>query len=201
MGYFHVVAKAANGLSQGSSFFSHWLQSDDSDIEDGNDICAALLDAVSDNILPQIMNVWSLGRIDWTYYPGISEAPYPTQVYTFSAVTGGFSAGEPLPPRMTMLIEYKALTQSVNRKRTYIGRYAEAQNESPGVPTVAITDALIAYAANTVGELPIGTRTYHWAVCRLDAEGVTVQAYSRLTSYLVQRKWAYLRSRDAGRGV
>jgi len=203
-----LVLKASGGLGAGASWWQHWLVSDVGTIEDPPDLVTALVARVSSNLEPVLSDAWSLGRVDWTYWATEISVPIPTQVETFTAITGNETATAALAPRQTMMIEYKHMVGNLGPKRCYVGRYAEAHNDTGGVPNGTLVAAVQAYADDTIGELSVNGRAWHFSVVRLArAETAGGQVYyhpdewASLTGHLVQTKWAFLRSRDVGRGI
>lgn len=206
--FMRLTIKAGSGLSQGNSWSSFWLYSSTGDEDDGPDLCDALEGRLSTHLLPVLSGYWNCSRIDWQYWPQQTLQPYPTQVHGIDPIVGGIAVGDPLPPRMTMLIEYKALAHKPNRKRVYIGRYNEGQNSGTGTPDGTTVAAVQAFADNTRNSLSVNGHDWQFAIVQqrrqVTEEGVvyyTPWAYNDIDSHLVQSKWAYLRSRDAGVGI
>lgn len=208
MPFVRIVAKGHGGFGAGASWFQHWLETDTGDFDDGEALCEGLRGIISSNLITPMSSAFSLARMDWTYWGSLGSIPPPTQVYGFTALVGGEGTTNPLAPRQTMLIEYKTLSGVIPRKRLYVGRWSEAHNDSPGVPDSTVVSAVQGYADNTIGELNVNGHAWFWTVCRLQRiVGPTGQVHyapelsSQLSSHLVQTKWAFLRTRDIGRGI
>lgn len=195
-----IVCKGAGGPPCGASYWQHWLTSTTGTSDDPEDIITAIAGRITSYLRPQMSELWSIGRFDWTYYPGFNAEPMPTQIVTPTAIIGVIT-GDPLPCRVTMMVEYKAFATKPNRKRIYVGRFAESQNTAPGVPNSAVVSAVQSYADNTLTEINVNGHAWFFGVGRINPANGQVTAFNQLTSHLVQTKWAYLRTRDANRGI
>jgi len=203
-----LTVKGAGGFSAGASWFTHWLYSLTGDENDGADLCDALATRIESHLLAVFSDAWSCGRIDWTFWPDLGEEPYPTQVASPDVMVGLDTGANQLPPRMCMLIEYKSLTVKPNRKRLYVGRFNEDANDTTGTPNSTVVSAVQSYADNTLNSMSVNGHDWQFCVVRLarnvpqPASGFyTPVAYNAFSSHLVQTKWAYLRTRDIGRGI
>ena len=203
-----VVVKATGGGGAGASYFQHWLQSEDGTIDDPPDLCTLIAGLVEDHLAPVLTNSWSLGRLDWTFWATDVSVPTPSQIVTVTPIIGGESVTNSLAPRQTMLINYKSMSGILGNKRCYVGRWSEAHNTDNGVPDGTAVAAVQAYADHTLFEASVNGRAWFYSVVRLQratTTGGTVYyrpiEWARLTSHLVQTKWAFLRSRDVGHGI
>lgn len=206
--FMRLVVKGGSGLSRGASWFSHWLYSETGDEDDGPDLCDALISRVSTHLTPVLSDAWNCSRVDWTYWPIQVVQPFPTQSHPITPIVGAVTGTDPLPARMTMLIEYKGLHAKPNRKRVYVGCYNEGQNESPGRPNGAVFGGIDDYAGATMYSMSVNGHDWQFGIVRqqkiIPNEGAGYYApwsWGDIDSYLVQQKWAYLRSRDAGSGI
>lgn len=203
-----LVVKGSGGFGAGASWFQHWLVSNTGDVDDPPDLVSSLAGRIDTHLLPVLSDAWSCGRIDWTFWETEDSVPVPTQVENISTLVGEATGTNPMAPRQTMLIEYKTMDGLLPRKRIFVGRYNEGQNDSPGVPTGSVVSAIQSYADNTIGELSVNGHPWFFNVVRL-VRAVTAggqvyyhpQAWAGLTSHLVQTKWAFLSSRDVGHGI
>lgn len=206
--FMRLVVKGAGGQGAGASWHSHWLFSNTGDEADGDDLANALRGRIETHLIPVLSDAYSLARIDWTYWSGSGPEPFPTQVYTFTPLIGENTGTNTLPPRITMLIEYKALTTKPNRKRVYVGRFNEGQNETGGIPSGATIAGIQAYADNTLNSMSVNGHDWQFCVVRLQRYPLTGSpafytpwSYNAFSSHLVQTKWAFLRTRDVNRGI
>lgn len=203
-----VVVKGSGGFGAGASWFTHWLITSTGDFDDGEDLCEGIRSRIATHLEDVLSDAWSVGRMDWTYWEANSSIPVPTQVFGFTPIIGNDAGSTPLAPRQTMLIEYKTLNGILSRKRCYIGRYNESMNDTGGTPSSTLVAAIQSYADNTLGELSVNGHPWYFAVARLQKytapDTSTFYAPSlavELSSHLVQTKWAFLRTRDVGRGI
>lgn len=200
MPFMKVITKGAGGSGAGSSFFQQWLYGPDGVADDAEDIVTHLRGTLDTYLRPQLSDSWSVSRFDAVFYPALGEEPYPTQVFTPTALVGGQNYTA-LAPRQTMLVEFKAFAQKPNRKRCYVGRYTENNNDVAGIPNSATVAAVQAWADHSLFEVNVNAHAWQFAVCRVDPQTGYVTAYHELNSHLVQTKWAFLRTRDVGHGT
>lgn len=199
MAFVTLIHKGTGGGGAGASWFTfHWFTSDGVPSE-AQTLAEAMRDRLNGNLQAFLSNSWSLGRIDSIWWTGLNVPALPTQVHTVNTIVGAIST-DSMSPRQTMMIEFKAFSLKPNRKRCYIGRYSESQNEATGIPSSALIAAVQGYADDMLTTHNLSGHDYVPVVLRKDAEG-RVTAYNQLTSHLVQTKWAFLRSRDVGRGT
>lgn len=202
MPYLHLVFKGSSGLGRGANWYSFWLfNGDNGDTDDAEDLISLLNTQWINNMQDVTNSNYSIGRVDWTFYPDLLEDPFPTQVFTFSPIAGS-EISSPLASRITMLCEFKAFNNvGPTRKRVYLGCYGEANNNTSGNPESDLIAAYQAWADDMLGEFSVNGHAWFGYVCRLNQTTGQLTAANRLTSHLIQTKWAYLRSRDSGRGI
>lgn len=202
MAFLHFVFKGTSGIGRGANWFTWWLQDtgvgEPSDADGLADLLLARLDT---HMIPFLNSNYSLGRVDYTFYDGLNTAPYPTQVYNPTPMSGEDTSA-PLPSRITLLSEFKAFANSGPvRKRIYVGCYGEDYNTTASQPD---SDLIVAYHSFSTAMLGgVSTAGHDWnpVICRLDPLTGGIVAWNAINSYLVQTKWAFLRSRDSGIGI
>lgn len=198
MPFVTLIHKGSGGGGAGNSWFTFSWYTADGVPTEAQTLAEAMRDRLNGNMDAVLSNVWSIGRIDSLWWTGLNVLPLPTQVHTVTDIVGN-DGSEPLAPRQTMLIEFKAFAPKPNRKRCYIGRYGEANNDTDGTPSSTLIAALQAYGDDMLTTHNLSGHNYVPVVLRKDAQN-RVTAYNELTSHLVQNKWAFLRTRDVGRG-
>lgn len=201
MPFLRMIVRGGSGLTQGASYFSHWLRSDNGTLADPPDLADVLRSRIVSTILPELSSYWNCAAIAWQWFADTQTPGLPEQVAAISPIAGGIDTGDPMPARVTMMIQYRALAIGLNRKRIFIGRYNEGQNDGTGSPDGNVLNAVIAYGNQTLGSMSVNGRNWQFGVGRLDPQTNIVTSFQDLVSYAVSDKWAFLRSRDAGRGV
>jgi hypothetical protein len=198
----HLVFKGGSGLGRGANWHSLWVQDTGDGVPaDMEDVISAINTQFINNMQAFVNSNYTIGRVDWTYYPDLLEDPYPTQVFTFTPIAGE-EISSPLASRITMLCEFKSFaTSGPTRKRVYLGCYGEANNNTSGNPESDLIAAYQAWADDMLGEFNVNGHAWFGYMCRLDPTTHQITHANRLTSHLIQTKWAYLRTRDSGHGI
>ena len=201
MPFLKLVVRGGSGLTQGASYFQHWLQSDNGTLADPADLAVALMSRISTHLLPELSAFWNCAAVAWQWFGDTQTPGLPEQVEAITPVVGEQDAGDPMPPRVTMMIQYRSLAVGLNRKRVFVGRFMEGQNDGTGSPNGNVLSAVIGYGNATMGSMSVNGRDWQFGVCRLNPSTNIVSAFQPFQSFQVSDKWAYLRSRDPGRGI
>lgn len=195
-----LTFKGNGGSGAGASWYTFWWETDDGTPDDCQDLAENQRNLLETHMDANLVNAWYMGRLDSKWYPSIGMMALPSQVHNVPDLYGN-DVSEALAPRQTMLITFKAFATPPNEKRCYIGRYGEARNAQPGVPDGQLIAALQSYANAMLLPRSINAHTYTPIVARTQPSPDAVIATNPLTSYVINTKWAFLRSRDLGHGV
>lgn len=199
MPFVNLTFKGQNTQIGSANWFTFGFYTSDGVVTECQTLAEAMRDRFNGNMRDRLSQYYLMNRIDSQWYPSLNSEPFPTQVHTVDDVAG-IQVGHQLAPRTTLLIEFKAFSTKPNRKRCYVGLYTEDVNDPDGTPGSVLISSLQAFGDDMVSPHNLSGHTYSPAVLRISSEN-RVTAYNILTSHLVSNKWAFLRSRDAGRGL
>lgn len=200
MPFVRLTFKGNGGGGAGASWFTFWWETDDGVPDDCQLLAEGQRNLMETHLDANLSSAWSLGRLDSKWYPTQGMPALPSQVHNVPDFIGN-DVSEALAPRQTMLITFKAFATPPNEKRCYIGRYGEARNAQPGIPDGQLIAALQAYANAMLQPRSYNAHTFTPVVCRTQPSPDAVIARNDLTQYVINTKWAFLRSRDVGHGV
>ena len=166
-----------------------------------NALATNLRGLISNRLEGFLSSLYGFGYIRGRYWPDLNQPSLPTQVLGVTRLDGN-ATDAALAPRQTLLAQFSSFTLAPNRKRLYLGRYTEASNDTDGTPA----SNLIADYQQLCDDLlapwqPINGEWWGFSVLRINQVNGHCTGANLLTSHLVNNKWAFLRTRDAARGI
>jgi len=200
MPFVRLTFKGSGGGGAGASWYTFWWETTDGVPSDCQDLAENQRDLLETHMDANLSSAWSLGRLDSKWYPSMFARSLPSQVHNVADLIGN-DVSEALAPRQTMLINFKAFATPPNTKRIYVGRYGEARNAQPGIPDGQLIAALQSYANAMLQPRSINSHTFTPVVCRTQVDPDAVIESNPLDSWVINTKWAFLRSRDVSHGV
>jgi len=118
----------------------------------------------------------------------------PTMRHPITAIAGG-GGGDALPEGTCILLNFRNSNQTLNRKRVYVGPWAESHNTNKK-PISAIVGQCEAFIADVLAGYTANAHVYVPCVVRLDPLGRYID--QKLLVYgFVSEKWSKLRSRQS----
>jgi len=118
----------------------------------------------------------------------------PTVRHPITPIAGG-AGGDALPEGTTILLNFRNGQQTLNRKRVYVGPWAESHNTNKR-PITAIINQCQAFIDDVLGGYTANTHVYTPCVVRLDPLGRQT-GMELLTYGFPSQKWSKLRSRQS----
>lgn len=118
----------------------------------------------------------------------------PTVRHPITTITGG-AGGDALPEGTTILLNFRNGQQTLNRKRVYVGPWAESHNTNKR-PIAAIINQCQAFIDDILAGYTANAHVYTPCVVRLDPLGRFVDM-ELLTYGFPSERWSKLRSRQS----
>jgi len=139
------------------------------------------------NRLPQSFTLYAAqGRV-------VSTQGLPFADINLTAITGA-DASAIMPLRLSVLVQYQRMAASPNRKRTYLGFWAEGQNDG-GVPVSGLISDINLFNDDLLNFTTINGKPAAYAVGRYTGTPPYMPTAYELESYQTVAQWASLRSR------
>lgn len=118
----------------------------------------------------------------------------PTVRHPITAIAGG-GGGDALPEGTCILLNFRNGQQTLNRKRVYVGPWAESHNTNKR-PIAAVINQCQAFIDDVLAGYTVNTHVYVPCVVRLDQLGRQT-GMELLTYGFPSEKWSKLRSRQS----
>lgn len=158
-----------------------------------------IADAYRDELVPQLVNTWSLYAFD-VYDKTVAASPGIEYQPAGAAIVGA-SASHPMATQVAGLLTLKAAVPAPNTNRKFIGGFPEDQMNPDGRFHPAIITAIEDFAQRLL-DLPTATAlAVVIEVVELSAVDQTVVAGNPLTYYRVSDIPSALRRRKIGVGI
>lgn len=195
-----LVQLTFNGFSGGANWFTfHWF-TNDGVVADLQQLAEGERDLLNSTVGPTFTTSWAMARMTALYWPNFNVNPLPAIPLDVVDMSGG-DPTDPQAARQTMLVEFKTnlAKPAPQKKRCFVGRYGEG-NSASGIPSTVITTALTTWAAAHLLPTTVNGHIFTPCVLRKNVLGQVTDAPG-LVNYLINQKWAFVRSRDTGRGI
>jgi hypothetical protein len=132
---------------------------------------------------------WEARRVD--------IALQPSYLMGFQGTSDGYGdqVGGPLPPQVSLVVNFSSATAYPRRGRSYLGVYTEVDNTGDGYPDIGVITNAGLWANDLLNLDDVDGITVKKVACRYEGSPAAVAAYNAATFYKVSPKWATLRSR------
>lgn len=199
-----ILELTYNGYSGSANWFSFYYETSDGTTSDIQDLCQNARDQLNGEVGAVLNNSFAMSRMTVMWWPSLTSPALPKFTVAVTPMSG-LDVSTPLASRQTVLVEFKTnlAKPAPQKKRCFVGRYGELGNDN-GFPTGDVTDALTAWAEQMLIPVLRNGHTFTPVAIRkvIDADHhVVVTESEPIASYLPPTKWAFVRTRDAGRGI